>query len=41
MARECADEPNKLYLIARLAEHVEDEEMPEGFLQWIGEMLAG
>jgi hypothetical protein len=39
MAWEHADDPRKLFLIERLAEHVEEEEMTEEFLRWIAEML--
>jgi len=35
LALECAADPNMMYLIELLAEHADEEEMTEGFLQWV------
>ena len=35
LAREHAADPNRMYLIELLAEHAEEEEMTEEFLQWV------
>jgi len=34
MAREHAEEPNKLHIIGLLAEHAEEAEMTADFLEW-------
>ena len=39
MARDCAGDPNTLYLIGLLAEHAEEAEMTAEFLEWAGGIL--
>ena len=41
MAVKYAGEPQKVYLIQLLAEHVEEDEMTAEFLEWVNETLNG
>ncbi|MCL2445653.1 MAG: hypothetical protein FWD06_02665 [Oscillospiraceae bacterium] len=36
----CKNEPHKLHLIQRLAEHAEDSEMTADFLEWLRKMIV-
>jgi len=40
LAVACKHEPHKLYLIQRLAEHVEDSEVTVNFLEWVKKMMV-
>ena len=40
MARECAQEPHKAYLVGLLADHAQEEAFTEEFLQWIQRVFS-
>ena len=39
LARECADNPNGMYLIELLAEHADEEETTREFLRWVSSWI--
>jgi len=40
MAKVCAGEPHKLYLIGLLVEHADEEEITEEFLVWVRKLIC-